>query len=109
MATPNPSDTVREPMPLAHKAGTWFIFTAIAFIVLSTLAILAPYMAGLAVTTLVGWLLLVGGVMHIISAFRGSFGRGLWQTLVGVFYLVVGYYFLTHPVIALSSLTLLLA
>jgi uncharacterized membrane protein HdeD (DUF308 family) len=109
MATPNPNETFREPMPLVHKAGTWFIFTAIAFIVLGTLAILAPFTAGLAITTLVGWLLLVGGIMHIISAFKGSFGRGLWQTLVGLFYLAAGVYFLTHPVVALGTLTFLLA
>jgi uncharacterized membrane protein HdeD (DUF308 family) len=110
MATSNPSETFNEPMPLVHKAGTWFIVTAIAFIVLGTLAIFAPFVAGLAVTTIVGWLLLVGGVMHIVNAFRsGSVSRAVWQSLVGLFYLFAGVYFLTHPLIALSSLTLMLA
>ena len=27
----NRVDTFGEPMPLVHKAGTWFIVTAIAF------------------------------------------------------------------------------
>ncbi|HET9832699.1 MAG TPA: DUF308 domain-containing protein [Vicinamibacterales bacterium] len=110
MTTSNPSETFNEPMPLVHKAGTWFIVTAIAFIVLGTMAIFAPFVAGLAVTTIVGWLLLVGGVMHIVNAFRsGSVSRAVWQSLVGLFYLFVGVYFLTHPLIALTSLTLLLA
>jgi uncharacterized membrane protein HdeD (DUF308 family) len=110
MTTSNPSETFNEPMPLVHKAGTWFIVTAIAFIVLGTMAIFAPFVAGLAVTTIVGWLLLVGGVMHIVNAFRsGSVSRAVWQSLVGLFYLFAGVYFLTHPLIALSSLTLMLA
>jgi uncharacterized membrane protein HdeD (DUF308 family) len=110
MATSNPSETFNEPMPLVHKAGTWFIVTAIAFIVLGTMAILEPYIAGLAITTLVGWLLVVGGIMHAYSAFHaGSFGRGLWQFLVGLFYAAAGVYFLTHPVMGLSALTLTLA
>jgi uncharacterized membrane protein HdeD (DUF308 family) len=103
-------DSFHEPMPLVHKAGTWFIVTAIAFIVLGTLAILEPFVAGLAVTTLVGWLLVIGGIMHIIHTFRAeSFGRGVWELLVGLFYLAVGVYFLMHPVMALTALTLTLA
>lgn len=110
MATSNPSETFHEPMPLVHKAGTWFIFTAIAFIVLGTLAILEPFVAGLAVSTLVGWLLVIGGVMHFVNTFRSeSFWRGAWQFLVGIFYLAVGVYFLAHPVMALTALTFTLA
>jgi uncharacterized membrane protein HdeD (DUF308 family) len=97
-------------MPLVHKAGTWFIVTAIAFIVLGTMAILEPFIAGLAVATLVGWLLIVGGVMHVVNAFRADgIARGLWQALVGIFYVAVGVYFLGHPLMALSTLTLTLA
>jgi uncharacterized membrane protein HdeD (DUF308 family) len=110
MATSDRIENFHEPMPLVHKAGTWFIFTAIAFIVLGTLAILEPFVAGLAISTLVGWLLVIGGVMHFVNTFRSeSFWPGVWQFVVGLFYLAVGGYFLTHPVIALSALTLTLA
>jgi uncharacterized membrane protein HdeD (DUF308 family) len=106
----NRVDTFSEPMPLVHKAGTWFIVTAIAFIVLGTMAIVAPFVAGLAVATLAGWLFVVGGVMHIANAFRSdSVTRGVWQALVGLFYLVAGVYFLAHPLIALGTLTFALA
>jgi uncharacterized membrane protein HdeD (DUF308 family) len=97
-------------MPLVEKAGTWFIATAVAFIVLGTLAIMAPFVAGIAVTTLVGSLLIIGGVMHGIGAFRGGgVGRTIWQIIVTAFYVIAGIYFLTHPLIALTSLTLFLA
>jgi uncharacterized membrane protein HdeD (DUF308 family) len=93
-----------------EKAGTWFIATAVAFIVLGTLAIMAPAVAGIAVTTLVGTLLIIGGVMHGIGAFRGGgVGRTIWQIIVTAFYVIAGIYFLTHPLIALTSLTLFLA
>jgi len=110
MATSNPSETFNEPMPLVHKAGTWFIVTAILFIVLGTLAIFEPFIAGLAVATLVGWLLVVGGVMHVVNAFRADgIMHGIWQALVGLFYVIVGLYFLAHPLMALGTLTLTLA
>jgi len=110
MTTPHRSESFHEPMPLVEKAGTWFVATAVAFIALGTLALMAPFVAGIAVTTLVGTLLIVGGVMHGIGAFRGGgFGRTLWQVIVTAFYVIAGVYFLTHPLIALTSLTLFLA
>jgi uncharacterized membrane protein HdeD (DUF308 family) len=110
MTTPYRSDSFHEPTPLVEKAGTWFIVTAVAFIVLGTLAIMAPAVAGFAVTTLVGTLLIVGGVMHGIGAFRGGgVGRTIGQIIVTAFYVIAGIYFLSNPLIALTSLTLFLA
>jgi uncharacterized membrane protein HdeD (DUF308 family) len=110
MTTPHQSEWFHEPMPLVEKAGKWFIATAVAFIVLGTLAIMAPLVAGLAVTTLVGTLLIVGGVMHGISAFRGGgVGHTIWQIIVTLCYVAVGVYFMTHPLLALAKLTLFLA
>ena len=110
MATSNPSGTFHEPLPLVQKAGTWFIMTAVAFIALGTIAIIAPFFAGLAVTAFVGWLLIAGGFMHAVNAFRTEgIWRSIWQVVVAVFYVIAGFYFLTHPLIALGTLTLFLA
>src|SRR5437660_8382607 len=98
MTTPHRSESFHEPMPLVEKAGSWFIGTAVAFIVLGTLAIMAPLVAGVAVTTLVGTLLLIGGVMHGIGVFRGGgVGHTIWQIIVTLFYVAAGVYFLTNP------------
>ena len=106
MSTPHRSEQFFEPLPLAEHAGKWFIATAVAFIVLGTLAVMAPLVAGLAVTTLVGTLLIVGGVTHGIGAFRGGgVGHTFWQIIVTVFYVGAGVYFLTHPLMALGTLT----
>ncbi len=90
--------------------GTWFILTAVAFIVLGTIAIVEPFVGGLAVTAFVGWVLIAGGFTHAVNAFRTEgLWRSLWQVVVAVVYVVGGFYFLTHPLIALGTLTLFLA
>jgi len=92
------------------KAGGWLVMLAVSFIVLGMIAIVEPAIAGLAVTIWIGWLLIFGGVIHAIGAFRaGAFGRALWQVLLAAIYLVGGYYFLSHPLLALGTLTLFLA
>jgi len=83
---------------------------AVVFILLGMLAIIEPGVAGLAVTILVGWLLIFGGVAHLVAAFGGGgAGRVIWQVLIGILYILGGVYFLTHPLLALGTLTLLLA
>jgi uncharacterized membrane protein HdeD (DUF308 family) len=82
----------------------------VLFIVLGLVAIVEPLIAGLAIAVLAGWLLILGGVTHAVSAVRGSGGRRTgWHVLLAVLYLVGGAYFLTHPLLGLSTLTLFLA
>jgi uncharacterized membrane protein HdeD (DUF308 family) len=95
---------------IIKKASGWFIASALVFMLLGVLAILAPEIAGLAVTVLAGWLLIFGGVTHLVAAFSaGGVGRGLWRAFVGFVYIVGGLYFVTHPLLGLGTLTLLLA
>jgi uncharacterized membrane protein HdeD (DUF308 family) len=110
MATANPSDGLRGPATIVKKASGWFIAMAVVFIILGIMAIVEPGVAGLAVTILVGWLLIFGGGAHLVAAFSGGgAGRVLWQVIVGIIYVIGGVYFLTHPLLGLGTLTLLLA
>ena len=110
MGTAQRIDAFEESTPEFRGAGIWFVALAVAFIMAGTMAILAPMVAGLAVTALVGWLLLVGGLMHGVNAFRtDNIMRAAWQALVGVFYVIAGLYFLAHPSMALGTLTIALA
>ncbi|HYX75360.1 MAG TPA: DUF308 domain-containing protein [Steroidobacteraceae bacterium] len=94
----------------ARRFSGWLIAAAILFIVLGVFAIIEPAVAGLGVALLVGWLLIFGGVSHLISAFEGGGTRRvLFQILAAVVFLVGGYYLLRHPLLALGTLTLLLA
>jgi uncharacterized membrane protein HdeD (DUF308 family) len=110
MATANASQGLRGPAAVAKKITGWFIAMAVLFIILGILAIIEPGVAGLAVTLLVGWLLIFGGVAHFVTAFKGGGTKQvLWQVLIGIVYLIGGFYFLTHPIMGIGTLTLLLA
>jgi uncharacterized membrane protein HdeD (DUF308 family) len=110
MATANPTEGLRGAGTIIKKASGWFIAMAVVFILLGTMAIIEPGIAGLAVTILVGWVLIFGGGAHLVAAFSGGgAGRVIWQILTGILYIVGGLYFLTHPLLGLGTLTLLLA
>jgi uncharacterized membrane protein HdeD (DUF308 family) len=109
MATANPTQGLRGPMATIKKGSGWLIAMAVVFIILGVLAIVEPGVAGLAVTILVGWLLIFGGVAHLIAAFSGGgTGRVVWHVFLGLIYVVGGIYYLTHPLLGLGTLTLLL-
>jgi uncharacterized membrane protein HdeD (DUF308 family) len=94
----------------ARTFSGWLIGAAILFIVLGAFAIIEPAVAGLGVALLVGWLLIFGGISYFVSAFEGGGAkRVIFQVLAGVLFVVGGYYFVTHPLLALGTLTLLLA
>jgi uncharacterized membrane protein HdeD (DUF308 family) len=109
MATAHPTQGLQGAEKFVKKASGLYIAMAVAFIILGIMAIVEPGVAGLAVTVLVGWLLLFGGGAHLVAAFSGGgAGRVLWHVLVGLLYFVGGIYFLMHPLLGLGSLTLLL-
>jgi len=94
----------------ARTFSGWLIVAAILFIVLGVFAIIEPAVAGLGVALLVGWLLIFGGISHFVSAFEGGGAkRVIFQVLAGIVFVIGGYYFITHPLLALGTLTLLLA
>ncbi len=110
MATSNATEGLRGPGELVKKATGWFIAIGVLFIVLGIFAIAEPFAAGLGVTLLVGWLLVIGAVAHFIAAFKGGGAKHvILQLLVGIVYLIGGLYFLTHTIMGVSTLTLLLS
>jgi len=109
MATANPTEGLHGTGTIIKRVSGWLIGMAVVFILLGMMAIIEPGVAGLAIAILVGWLLIFGGVAHLIAAFSGGgAGRVLWQVLIGIVYTFGGVYFLTHPLLALGTLTLFL-
>jgi uncharacterized membrane protein HdeD (DUF308 family) len=108
MATNSPvADGLLEG--LRQNAG-WAVGVGIVLIVVGILAVASPMASGLAVTLVVGALLIVGGVAQCFLAFRaGAFGRALLIFLVGLVKLIAGIFLVTRPVAGLASLTLFLA
>lgn len=110
MAAGNSTQGLRGAGTIVKKASGMFIGMAVVFIILGILAIVEPGVAGLAVTILVGWLLLFGGAAHLVAAFSGGGpGRVIWQVLIGIVFIAGGIYYLTHPLLGLGTLTLILA
>jgi uncharacterized membrane protein HdeD (DUF308 family) len=110
MATAGSTPGLQGPLGVAKKITGWYTAIAVLFIVLGLFAIIEPEVAGLGVTILVGWLLIFGGVTHLVGAFQGGGAKHvIFQVLIGVVYLVGGLYFLTHPLLGIGTLTLLLA
>src|SRR5437667_2309756 len=93
-----------------HKATTWSIGLSVLMIAAGVLAICVPVIAGVAVTALVGWLLVFSGLLHLAFAWRaGRAGAVLWEVALGIVYGAIGIYLLASPVAGLASLTLAIA
>ena len=87
----------------------WSIFAGCALILVGILAIIAPLLAGVALETIVAWLLIFGGFSHLFLAWhvRGA-GAHLWEILIGLAYLLAGGYLFFHPLAGLVGLTAIL-
>jgi uncharacterized membrane protein HdeD (DUF308 family) len=95
---------------IAKQSLGWSIALSVLMIIAGVLAIVVPAAAGIAVTILVGWLLVFSGAAHLVFAWHTrTTGGFLWELLLGIAYIVVGAYVLSRPVAGLASLTLALA
>ena len=81
----------------------------VLMLICGLLAISLPLASSIGLVILAGWLILFGGIAHLIFAFhvRGA-GGVLWQLLLAIAYGVAGIYILVHPLLGLVSLTLVL-
>jgi uncharacterized membrane protein HdeD (DUF308 family) len=93
-----------------RRVTGWSIALSVLMIIAGMLAIASPFVAGLAITRVVGWLLLFSGVLHFVYAFRGSsVAAVLWECLLATVYALVGFYVLANPAVGLATLTLVIA
>jgi uncharacterized membrane protein HdeD (DUF308 family) len=93
-----------------RRATTWSIVLSILMIAAGILAIVAPTVAGVAITAIVGWLLVFSGLLHLAFAWRaGRASAVVWEILLGVLYGAIGFYLIARPVLGLASLTLAIA
>jgi uncharacterized membrane protein HdeD (DUF308 family) len=86
------------------------ILLSILLIIFGFLAITLPTATSIGVALLIGWLVLLGGLVQFIHAFQSKgIGHIVWKLLVAVFYLAAGAYLIARPALGLASLTLALA
>jgi uncharacterized membrane protein HdeD (DUF308 family) len=89
----------------------WRLYLAegIILILLGIGAIVVPPIAGLAATIVLGWLLVLAGILGLVSTFAGRQAPGFWWSLLsGIVALIAGGLLLWHPLAGLISLTYVL-
>jgi uncharacterized membrane protein HdeD (DUF308 family) len=104
-------------MPLSPRAetirkySTWFMVYGVVLILLGAFAIIAPGIATLAIELMIGWLLLIGGVIGLVSVFTaGTSAPGFWWNLItAMVYVLAGIALLWSPIAGAITLTLILA
>jgi len=98
------------PVEMFRHASTISILWGVLLIVFGMFAVGSPFLAAVAVSVVVAWLIVLAGIVHLMLAFRvHGAGSMIWKVLVGIAYLCFGAYLILHPVIGVASLTLLLA
>ena len=79
-------------------------------IVFGILVMTMPYVAGQSVLMVIGILVMAGGLLRLIWAFKaGSLGKGILTFLIGVLTLLAGFWIITEPLIAAGALTIVLS
>jgi uncharacterized membrane protein HdeD (DUF308 family) len=93
-----------------HEHWRLFLVEGIILLILGLAAIVIPPLATLAVEILIGWLLLVSGVVGLITTFRmrGAPGFG-WSLLSAIIGIAAGVVLLAWPLSGALSLTLILS
>ena len=91
------------------KSIGWSIGLSVLMIVAGILAIASPLAAGIAIDSVVAWLLVFSGCAHLVFAWHTRGAGLLWELLIGILYIFVGGYLLMHPLAGLMSLTIVLA
>ena len=101
---PAETDTLR-------KHSTWFIVYGALTVALGLFAIAAPNLATLAVTLMVGWLLLFGGAFGLVAVISGGTSAPgfWWNLLTSAVYALAGLVLLTRPLAGVITLTIILA
>jgi uncharacterized membrane protein HdeD (DUF308 family) len=95
--------------PLKDLAGL-SIGVSIIMIILGCLSIVMPSATGVAVSVILGWVIILAGFMHFAYAFAASgAGSFLWRVLVAVVYIVGGSYLLLNAPFTLGALTMAVA
>jgi len=102
--------TDQRPAEILRHASTLSILWGVLLIIFGMFAVGSPFIAAVAVSVAIAWLIILAGVVHLMLAFHAHrAGRLVWKLLVGVAYVLFGVYLTLHPVLGVASLTLVLA
>lgn len=102
-------DLARKIQREINKASGWYMALGVVLLLGGIAGILYPTYAGLGLTVLVGWLLIISGAMYLFNSLLARSGGGfLLRLLLSALYIVAGVYMLMNPFRGLAALTLFL-
>ena len=92
--------TMEPPSGTEIKAATgWVIALSLGLMLLGIVAILVPHIALAFLTSGLGWLVLISGILQVIQSFQAGPVRGTCLSRgVGALYAIAGLYILINPV-----------
>ncbi len=96
---------------MLRKHSTWFVAYGVIMILLGLFAIVAPGVATLAVTLMVGWSLVFSGAFGLFAVISGGTSAPgfWWNLLTTAVYFLAGLAVLTRPIAGVLTLTIILA
>jgi uncharacterized membrane protein HdeD (DUF308 family) len=106
---PSTGPRVFDFSPVREARG-WFVALGIAFLLLGVLAIALPFVASLVSTIVLGWILVVGGLVqgfHAIANRRWTHAG--WAFASAVLMVIAGALIIANPITGTLTLTLVLA
>jgi uncharacterized membrane protein HdeD (DUF308 family) len=110
--SPHPTDFDRLQVAVSTSLQAhWLLFLTegIILLVLGVAAMVLPLVATVAVEIIIGWLLLVSGIVGLIATFRMRQAPGFWWSLLSaILGIAAGVILLRWPMSGVLSLTLIL-
>lgn len=109
ISTEDVERTPREIATTMHEHWRWFLAEGVLLMVLGAAAFVIPPIATLALTLLVGWLLVISGVAGFVTTSRMRSTPGFWWSfLSALIAFAAGVLLLVQPLNGILSLTFVL-
>jgi uncharacterized membrane protein HdeD (DUF308 family) len=104
ISTPHASDMA----PLRAGSG-WIIALGVVYVIAGFIALGSVVMATVASVFVVGVMMIIAGVAEVFNAFQiKTWGKFLVWALLGVLYIIAGFFAFENPLLAAAVLTLFL-
>src|SRR3712207_794801 len=104
------AEVFRETMrDTVKRYSLWYLIQGVLLITAGVLAIIYPILSSAAVVVLLGWLLIISGVVQGLSLIGARHVPHFWLQLISVILAVlIGFLFLRDPAQGMATITLLL-
>jgi uncharacterized membrane protein HdeD (DUF308 family) len=103
-------DALKDAIGQTRDKWGWFVALGVLLLIFGGIAFGNLFIATVASVYVVGWLMLMAGIIEIIHAFGvKTWGRFFYWLLSGLLYAVAGFFAFDNPLLASAVLTLLLA